>query len=51
MAARGNAAHVRMAREHGATLRDNAPVEAIRPSSGEIEVIAGGVRPIAAGGW
>ena len=38
MAARGNAAHVRMAREHGATLIDRAPVESIRPGSGEVEV-------------
>ena len=38
MAARGNAAHVRMAREHGATLRDRTPVEAIRPDDGEVEV-------------
>ena len=37
MAARGNAAHVRMAREHGATLRDNVPVTAIRPGAGEID--------------
>jgi len=57
MAARGNAAHQRMCREHGATLRDRAPVEAIRPSNGEIEVDAGGVQYrcgrliIAAGAW
>jgi len=57
MAARGNAAHQRVARENGATLRDRAPVEAIRPSHGEIEVDAGGVRYrcgrliIAAGAW
>ena len=38
MAARGNAAHVRMAREHGATLIDRSPVESIRPGSGEVEV-------------
>jgi sarcosine oxidase len=57
MAARGNAAHQRMALEHGATLRDRAPVDAIRPSNGEIEVDAGGVSYrcgrliIAAGAW
>ncbi len=57
MAARGNAAHVRMAREHGATLRDQAPVTAIRPDGGEIEVTAGGTTyrcrrlVIAAGAW
>ena len=38
MAARGNAAHVRMAREHGATLRERTPVESIRPNDGEVEV-------------
>ncbi|MBA3319539.1 MAG: N-methyl-L-tryptophan oxidase [Gemmatimonadales bacterium] len=38
MAARGNAAHVRMAREHGATLLERTPVEAIRPAAGAVEV-------------
>ncbi|MGH7497690.1 MAG: N-methyl-L-tryptophan oxidase [Gemmatimonadales bacterium] len=57
MAARGNAAHLRMAREHGATIHDRAPVEGIRPSNGEIEVTAGGTTyrcrrlVIAAGAW
>ena len=57
MAARGNAAHQRIAREHGATLRDRAPTEAIRPAAGEIEVVAGGIHYrcgrliIAAGAW
>lgn len=57
MAARGNAAHQRMARKHGATLRDRAPVDAIRASNREIEVDAGGVHYrcsrliIAAGAW
>jgi sarcosine oxidase len=37
-----NAAHVRMAREHGATIRDNAPVESLRSVGGEVEVVAGG---------
>jgi sarcosine oxidase len=38
MAARANATHVRMAREHGATLCERSPVEAIRPNRDEIEV-------------
>jgi sarcosine oxidase len=38
MAARANATHVRMAREHGATLQDRSPVDAIRPDVGEIEL-------------
>jgi len=42
MAARGNAAHVRMARQHGATLLDRTPVDSIRHLDGEVEVIAGG---------
>src|SRR5262245_54800878 len=36
MAARANAAHLRMAREHGATLRDRMPVEAIQAARGEV---------------
>jgi sarcosine oxidase len=57
MAARGNGAHQRMAREHGATLRDRTPVDDIRASHGEIEVDVDGVRYrcsrliIAAGAW
>jgi sarcosine oxidase len=57
MAARGNAAHLRMAREHGATLRDGAPVERLRSVGDEVEVTAGGVTyrgrrlVIAAGAW
>ena len=57
MAARGNAAHLRLAREHGATLRDQAPVERLRPAGGEIEVVAGGTAyrcrrlVIVAGAW
>jgi len=57
MAARGNAAHVRMAREHGATLRDGAPVARLRSTGNEVEVTAGGVTyrgrrlVIAAGAW
>ena len=42
MAARGNAAHQRMARAHGATLLDRTPVDGSRPLDGEIEVLAGG---------
>ena len=57
MAARGNAAHVRMARAHGATLLDRMPVERLRAVDGEVEVIAGGRAyrcrrlVIAAGAW
>ncbi len=57
MAARGNAAHVRMAREHGATLLDRTPVESFRHLNGEVEVVAGGATyrgrrlVIAAGAW
>lgn len=57
MAARANAAHQRMAREHGAMLRDSARVTAVRESGGEFDVEAGGERyrcaklAIAAGPW
>jgi sarcosine oxidase len=57
MAAKGNAAHQRMAREHGATLIDRASIERIRPRDGEIEVSAGGTTyrcrrlVVAAGAW
>jgi sarcosine oxidase len=57
MAAKGNAAHQRLARSHGATLRDGAPVEMIQPDGGEIHIEAGGERYhcrhliIAAGSW
>jgi sarcosine oxidase len=57
MAARGNAAHRRMAQQYGATLRDRAPVDVIQPSSGEFHVTAGGTTYqcrhliIAAGSW
>jgi sarcosine oxidase len=40
-AARCNAAHIRMARAHGATLREHTPVTALRAAGGEIEVVAG----------
>ena len=43
-AARANAAHVRLARAHGATLIDGTPVEAIRSDGDGVEVIAGGRR-------
>jgi sarcosine oxidase len=57
MAARANAAHQRMAREHGAALLDRTPIDEIRPSSGEIHITAGGTGytcrklVIAAGSW
>jgi sarcosine oxidase len=57
MAAKGNAAHQRLARAHGATLVDRAPIERIRPRDGEIEVSAGGTTyhcrrlVVAAGAW
>jgi sarcosine oxidase len=57
MAARANAAHQRMARQHGATLLDRTPIENIRPSDGDIHITAGGTGYscrkliIAAGSW
>jgi sarcosine oxidase len=56
-AARSNAAHQRLAREHGATLREGVTINAIRPLDGEIEIIAGDAvyrcrkLIIAAGAW
>jgi sarcosine oxidase len=56
-AQRATAEHQRMAREHGATLRDDAAVTEIRESGGEIDVVAGGITyrcrklVIAAGPW
>jgi sarcosine oxidase len=41
MAARANAAHLRLARDHGAILRDHSPVTGLRAVGDEIEVIAG----------
>lgn len=52
-----NAAHRRLALRYGATLRDNAPVEAVRPVGDDLEVVAGGITyhcrylVIAAGAW
>ena len=52
-----NAAHRRLARRHGATIRDNAPVTSIQPQGSGIEIEAGGERYhcrhliIAAGAW
>src|SRR5262249_34952109 len=57
MAAKGNAAHQRLARAHGATRRERARVEDVRPSGGEFDVTAGGESyrcrrlVIAAGPW
>jgi sarcosine oxidase len=57
MAARANAAHQRMAREHGAVLRERTPVTSIRERGGEFDVEAGGEHfrcgglAIAAGPW
>jgi sarcosine oxidase len=56
-ATRCNAAHLRLARRHGAVLRDQAPVTALRDLGGEVEVVAGGTTyrcrrlVIAAGAW
>jgi monomeric sarcosine oxidase len=57
MAAKGNAAHLRMARAHGATLVEHAPMDRIQPRDGEIVVTSGSVTyhcrrlVIAAGAW
>ncbi|MAU01807.1 MAG: N-methyl-L-tryptophan oxidase [Anaerolineaceae bacterium] len=56
-AAKSNAAHQRLAREYGATLRDDAPVTDIHASGNEISVVAGGETytceklVIASGAW
>lgn len=42
MAARANAIHQRLAREHGANLRERSPVSSIRTVGGEVEVVSGG---------
>jgi sarcosine oxidase len=41
-AAGANDTHQRLAREHGATLLEHTPVEAIHDSDGELQVFAGG---------
>lgn len=41
MAAKANAVHQRLAREHGATLRERMPVSAVRSVGNEVEVVAG----------
>src|SRR5215471_2844315 len=41
MAARANATHQRMAREHGATLRERAGITYVKPVDGEFEVLGG----------
>ena len=57
MAARANAAHQRMAREHGGTLRERAEVSRIRAAGGEVDIDVGGRAyrcrrlVIAAGPW
>jgi sarcosine oxidase len=57
MAARANAAHQRLAREHDATLLDRSPVTAVRSVAGEVEVVARGKAfrarklVVAAGPW
>lgn len=57
MAARANSAHQRLAREHGATLQDQSPVEGIRAVGGEYEVVSAGRAyrcrklAVAAGPW
>jgi sarcosine oxidase len=57
MAARANAAHQRMAKEHGAHLKDRVPVTDVRSTGGEVDVTAGGLAyrcrrlVIAAGPW
>ncbi len=57
MAARANAAHRRLAREHGAILREGAQVTGLRAARGEVDIDAGGVTyrarrlAIAAGPW
>ena len=39
---KANAAHLRMAKAYRAAIRDNAPITAIRPLNGELELEAGG---------
>jgi len=57
MAARGNAAHQRVAREQGASFQERCQVEGVRRSRGEIAVTASGIEYrcrrliVAAGSW
>ncbi len=51
MAARGNAAHVRMAREHGATLRDRTAGRGDPPGRTAKSRSGPRTRPTAAAGW
>jgi sarcosine oxidase len=57
MAARANAAHQRISREHGAHLKERVAVSDARTANGEVDVAAGGVTyrcrrlVIAAGPW
>jgi sarcosine oxidase len=57
MAARATAAHQRLAREHGAILREKAGVSSVRSVDGEVEVVSNGTAyrcrrlAIAAGPW
>ena len=57
MAARATAAHQRLAREHGATLREKAGVTSVRSVDGEVEVVSNGNAyrcrrlAVAAGPW
>ncbi len=57
MASRANKTHRRLAREHGATILEDAGVSSIRETDGEVEVVAGGRAyrlgslVIAAGAW
>ena len=57
MASKANAAHRRLAREHGATLMEDSVVGAIREIDGEVEIEVGGksIRVgsliVAAGAW
>jgi sarcosine oxidase len=57
MASRANAAHRRLAREHGATLLEGTGVTGIREVGGEVEIVAGdrahraGSLIVAAGAW
>jgi len=57
MAARANAQHQRLAREHGAAIMERSPVTGVRSVGGEVEVVAAGTAyrcrrlVVAAGPW